>query len=77
MKKNIITLVNSKYLIDSPLVNFLKFKNITIAYSINDLNKILLSKFNSKEKIFPKNFYQKINDDLFANKIQRVDNFLR
>jgi len=77
MKKKIVTLVNSNYLIDSPVVNFFKIRDANIAYSIKDLNNILLSKFDSKEKFFPKNFLQKINKDLFANKIERLNNFLR
>jgi hypothetical protein len=77
MKKKIVTLVNSNYLIDSPLVNFYKIRDQNIAFSIKDLKYILLSRFDNKKNYFSKNFYTKINKDLFSNKTKRLNNFLK
>jgi hypothetical protein len=77
MKKKIVTLVNSNYLIDSPLVNFYKIRDQNVAFSIKDLKYILLSRFDNKKNYFSNNFYTKINKDLFSNKIKRLNNFLK
>ena len=77
MKKKIITLVNSKYLIDSPLVNFSNVEDVNVAFTLKDFNNILLSKMNTKQKLLNKNFYKKINKDLFSNEIERLNNFVK
>ena len=77
MKKKIITLVNSRHLIDSPLVNFFNIEDINLVFTPKDLNNILLSKTNTKQKLLTKNFYKKINKNLFSNEIERLNNFVK
>ena len=63
-------------MIDSPLVNFSNVKN-NFVFTAKDLNNVLLSKINSRQKILTKKFYNKTYKDLFSNKIERLNNFLK
>ena len=64
-------------MIDSPLVNFFNIEDINLVFTPKDLNNILLSKTNTKQKLLTKNFYKKINKNLFSNEIERLNNFVK